>query len=236
MRALLSAISSLPLLHTLAFCSALFGIKREKTLKVYYPSVYNSRGRSILLQFVMTKHLCVPRQESCCWMHTLLWTPAGSGRAEQEHLTEECDALKRQSLAVKLAVSWMRLVLRMHYMLGVHPCNFDVHWFKGLQVISLGSLVLISTFIHPFINITRLSISSSISGIEQTGQNVILTFGYQRIFSSAVQEWDSEALFKVKRGSGKDNSFIPVFITKHKFYINSLSKGSLTLFPFPMLN
>lgn len=56
------------------------------------------------------------------------------------------------------------------------------------------------------------------------------------IFASAVPKWDSEALFKVKKGSGKDNSFIPVFITKHKFYINSLSKGSLTLFPFPMLN
>lgn len=53
---------------------------------------------------------------------------------------------------------------------------------------------------------------------------------------SAVVEWDSDALFKGRKGSGKDNSFIPVFITKHKFYIKSLSKGSLTLFPFPMLN
>lgn len=57
--------------------------------------------------------------------------------------------------------------------------------------------------------------------------------------TSAVLEPDSKALFKVRKGgggSGKDNSFIPVFITKHKFYINSLSKGSLTLFPFPTLN
>lgn len=53
---------------------------------------------------------------------------------------------------------------------------------------------------------------------------------------SAVVEWDSDALFKGRKGSGKDNSFIPVFITKHKFYIKSISKGSLTLFPFPMLN
>lgn len=65
----------------------------------------------------------------------------------------------------------------------------------------------------------------------------------QRIFPlvvspplSAVVEWDSDALFKGRKGSGKDNSFIPVFITKHKFYIKSISKGSLTLFPFPMLN
>lgn len=55
-------------------------------------------------------------------------------------------------------------------------------------------------------------------------------------FPSAVAEWDSDAPLKVKKGSSKDSSFIPVFITKHKFYTNSLSKDSLNLFPFPMLN
>lgn len=41
------------------------------------------------------------------------------------------------------------------------------------------------------------------------------------------------APFKVDASPDKDNSFTPIFITKHKFYTASLSKGSLTHFPVP---
>lgn len=52
-------------------------------------------------------------------------------------------------------------------------------------------------------------------------------------FFSAVLE--SGAIQSLK-GADMHNSFVPIFITKYKFYTNSLSKGTLTHFPFPVHN
>lgn len=113
--------------------------------------------------------------------------------------------------------------------------KFNTYLFIYLHVVTW-------LFIFSHINESGKSLEKKLSQFSSVlAANIVVKKICQRIFThlcffSAVLERDSEALFKVRKGSGKDNSFIPVFITKHKFYINSLSKGSLTLFPFPMLN
>lgn len=161
---------------------------------------------------------------------------------------EGCDALKRK--LSWLVVGWVCLVLC--YMLGSSSPQLWCALIQRITCYFLEDLVLTSTRIYSFVSLLDyLSSHSSMAVVNPNSSRFQVWIWFGSVlaahivgklchswifFFSAVLEWDIEALFKVKKGSGKDNSFIHVFITKHKFYINSPSEGSLTLFPFPMLN
>lgn len=62
-------------------------------------------------------------------------TQSGTERGRSEPLDRRVWRAGETKLS-RLLVSWTRLVVWIRYKLRVHPCNFHVQWFKGLQVIS----------------------------------------------------------------------------------------------------
>ena len=123
--------------------STLVGIKCEKSLTKSVTPLYFIAGVRVLLwYYVTTRHLQPVAHAK--WVSirstlSLCVTVKGTqGRTEQgrsKHLDRRVWCIKETKL-IRLLVSWTSLVLWICYMLGVHPCNFDVHWFKGLHVIS----------------------------------------------------------------------------------------------------